>query len=313
MMTLQFEDVPVSTASPVGTDGEASPRRSKRRHGGGRGSTRRAGQRPNWLGGAGAFVWLGIIIIPIYYIVITSVRPQAGFFSSNQLLPPADPTLDQYALVLQSDFFLYLANSVTITVASVALTVMVSIMAAYVIVRSQARVVRATFSLFLLGLAIPIQATIIPLFYMVSQVGLYDTLWALILPGVGFAIPITVLILTNFVRDIPGELFESMKVDGASNWKILFSLVIPLSRPAIVTVAIYNALNVWNGFLFPLVLTQSPEKRVLPLSLWTFQGEFSVNVPAVLAAVVLSTLPVLVLYILGRRQLVSGMTAGFSK
>jgi raffinose/stachyose/melibiose transport system permease protein len=80
-----------------------------------------------------------------------------------------------------------------------------------------------------------------------------------------------------------------------------------------VTVAIYNGLHVWNGFLLPLVLTQSPELRVLPLALWTFQGEYSVNIPAVLASVMLSTLPILVLYVLGRRQLLSGLTAGFSK
>jgi raffinose/stachyose/melibiose transport system permease protein len=275
--------------------------------------TKRAGQKPNWLGGLGAWIWLAIIVIPIYYIVITSIRPQAGFFSSNQLIPPLDPTLDGYALVLQSDFFLYLANSVIITVASVVVTVFVCIMAAYAIVRSQTRFTRASFSFLLLGLAIPLPATIIPLFYMLSKAGLYDSLAALILPSIGFAVPVTVLILSNFIRDIPKELFESMKVDGSSNWRTLFSLVLPLARPAIVTVGLYNALNVWNGFLFPLVLTQSPDKRVLPLSLWTFQGSFSVNVPAVLAAVVLSTLPIFILYILGRRQLIAGMTAGFSK
>ena len=288
------------------------PKADKSQQGGNR-PTKRAGHHPNILGGLGAFIWLAIIIIPIYYIVITSVRPQEGFFSSNQLLPPANPTLDQYALVLESDFFLYLTNSVIVTVGAVVITVFVCVMAAFTIVRSQTRFVRMIFSLFLLGLAIPLQATIIPLFYMLTKAGLYDTLWALILPSVGFAIPLTVLILANFIRDIPNELFESMKVDGSSNWRILFSLVIPLSRPALVTVGLYNALNVWNGFLFPLILTQSPDMRVLPLSLWTFQGQFNVNVPAVLAAVVLSTLPIFVLYVFGRRQLVSGMTAGFGK
>jgi len=276
-------------------------------------SRRRAGGRPNVLAGLGGTLWLLIIILPLYYVVITSVRPQEGFFGSNQLLPPTDPTFDQYALVLQSDFFRYLFNSVVVTVATVIVTVLVSLMAAFAIVRSSTRFVRLSFSVFLLGLAIPLQATIIPLFYMLSQIGLYDTLWALILPSVGFAIPLTVLILSNFIRDIPGELFESMRVEGASQWRMLFSLVLPLSRPAIVTVALYNALNVWNGFLFPLVLTQNPDNRVLPLSLWTFQGQFTVNIPAVLAAVVLSTLPIFVLYVVGRRQLVSGMTAGFGK
>ncbi|WP_138419235.1 carbohydrate ABC transporter permease [Sinomonas gamaensis] len=269
--------------------------------------------RPNYLAGLGGFVWLAIIIVPIYYIVITSVGQQSDFYTGNPLLPSSNPTLDSYQAVLDNDFFLYLANSLVVTVASVVVTVGISLMAAYAIVRSRARVVRLTFSLFLLGLAIPLQATIIPLYYMIGQAHLYDTLLALILPSIAFAIPITVLILVNFIRDIPGELFESMRVDGASHWRMFLSLIIPLSRPAIATVTLYNALNVWNGFLFPLVLTQSPDKRVLPLALWTFQGQFTINVPAILAAVVLSTLPIFVLYVLGRRQLVAGLTAGFGK
>lgn len=273
----------------------------------------RDSRRPNVLGAIGGWIWLAVIILPIYYIVITSLRPQEGFYSSNQLLPPAHPTLDQYALVLQSDFFRYLANSVIVTVASVVVTVAISLAAAYAIVRSQTRFTRFGFSVFLIGLAVPLQATIIPLFSMMSRVGLYDSLLALILPSIGFAIPITVLVLSNFLRDLPGELFESMRVDGASHWRMLVSLVAPLSRPALVTVAIYDALTVWNGFLFPLVLTQSPENRTLPLSLWTFQGQFSVNVPATLAAVVLSTLPIFALYLVGRRQLVAGITAGFGR
>jgi len=270
-------------------------------------------RRPNVLGATGAFIWLGIIIVPIYYIVITSLRRQEGYFTDNQLLPPANPTLESFGLVLERGFLLYFANSVIVTVASVAITVVVSLLAAFVIVRSTRWTARASFSLLLMGLAIPLQATIVPLFYMISKVGLYDSLWAIILPSIGFAIPVTVLILVNFVRDIPRELFDSMRVDGSGQFRILWSLVAPLARPAIVTVAVYDALTVWNAFLFALVLTQSPENRVLPLSLWTFQGEFNVNVPGIMAAVVLSTIPILVLYIVGRRQLVSGMTAGFSK
>lgn len=274
---------------------------------------RRTSRRPNVLGAVGGWLWLAVIVLPIYYIVITSVRPQDGFFSSNQLVPPLHPTLSQYGLVLQSDFVLYLVNSLIVTVASVVVTVAVSLAAAYAIVRSNTRFTKTVFSVFLVGLAVPLQATIIPLFYMMSKAGLYDSLTALVLPSIGFAIPLTVLILSNSLRDLPNELFESMRVDGASNWRVLVSLVTPLARPAIITVVIYDALTVWNGFLFPLVLTQSPDKRTLPLSLWTFQGQFSVNVPATLAAVVLSTLPIFVLYLVGRRQLVAGITAGFGK
>ena len=104
-----------------------------------------------------------------------------------------------------------------------------------------------------------------------------------------------------------------MRVDGATDWRMLWSLALPLARPALMTVGVYVGLNVWNGFLFPLILTQSSSVRVLPLSLWTYQGQFAVNVPAVLAAVTLSAVPVLAAYIVGRRQLVSGLTAGFGK
>ena len=273
-------------------------------------STRHVHQRRNWVGGVFSWIWLAVILLPIYYIVVTSVTRQGEYYTRNPLAPPADPTLDSYGLVFQTGFIGYFLNSVIVTAGAVIITVAICVPAAYVIVRSRRRFVRATYSLFLLGLAIPLQATIIPLFYMLNQVKLYDTLWAIILPSAGFAIPITVLILVNFLRDIPGELYESMRVEGAGHATLLFRLVIPLARPAIATVVIYDALQVWNGFLLPLVLTQSDVMRVLPLALWNFQGQFSVNVPATLAAVVLSAIPILVLYVLARRQLVSGLTAG---
>ncbi|HEV6955446.1 MAG TPA: carbohydrate ABC transporter permease [Promicromonospora sp.] len=268
---------------------------------------------PNVVGALAGWLWLAVIIVPIYYIVVTSLRPQADYFAENTLSWPSHPTLDAYAEVLANDFLRYLTNSVVVTAVSVAVVLAVSLMAAYVVVRSRRRGAARLFQVFLLGIAIPIQATIVPVYYLIVQLGLYDTLWALILPSTAFAVPLSVLILTTFLRDVPRELFESMRVDGAGEWRTLWSLALPLTRPAVVTVGVYDALQVWNGFLFPLVLTQSADTRVLPLSLWEFQGEFSLNVPAVLAAVVLSVLPVLAAYVVGRRQLVSGLTAGFGR
>lgn len=270
-------------------------------------------RRMNVAGGLGGWIWLAVVILPIYYVVINSVKDQAGFFMSNGLAPSGQPTLDNYRLVLQSGFTRYFLNSAIVAVGSVVPTLGVAFMASYAIVRGKTRFIAATSTTFLLGLALPIQATIIPIYYMISALHMYDTLTALILPSIAFAIPISVLILNNFVRNIPSTLFESMRLDGCSEWQMMWRLAAPIARPGIVTVGIYDALHVWNSFLFPLILTQSPEVRVLPLSLWTFQGEFTVNVPAVLAAVVLSTLPLLVLYIFGRRQLLSGLTAGFGK
>ncbi|OUM43275.1 ABC transporter permease [Arthrobacter agilis] len=268
---------------------------------------------PNFLGGLGGWVWLALIILPVYYVVITSLKNQAGFFGSNPLAPSTSPTLVNYQTVLEANFVRYFMNSVIVTLGSVIPAVVVSFMAAYAVVRGSGRIIGSAHTLFLMGLAIPLQATIIPIYFMITKAHLYDTLLALILPSIAFAIPISVLILSNFLRDVPRELFESMRLDGCSEFTMMWRLALPLVRPAVVTIAIYNALHVWNGFLFPLILTQSPDKRVLPLSLWAFQDEFTVNIPAVLAAVVLSTLPLVVLYVLARRQLVSGLTAGFNK
>jgi raffinose/stachyose/melibiose transport system permease protein len=274
----------------------------------------RSAGRPNWLGGAAGWIWLGIVIIPVYWIVITSFKTQDSYFAANPLAPPTSPTLENYRLVIQSDFPRYFVNSVIVTIGAIVPAVVLSFMAAYAIVRGAGKWTLSWISaLFLMGLAIPIQATIIPVYLIIIKLGLYDSLMALILPSIAFAIPLSVLVLSNFIRDVPKELFESMRLDGANEWRTLWSLAFPLTRPALVTVAIYNGLAIWNGFLLPLILTQSPDKRLLPLALWTFQGQYSVNIPAVLASVVLTTLPILILYVVGRRQLLSGLTAGFSK
>ena len=274
----------------------------------------RGARRPNWLGGAAGWLWLLIVIVPIYWIVITSFKTQSNYFQTNPLAPPAEPTLDNYNVVIEADFVRYFVNSTIVTLGAVVPAVLISFMAAYAIVRAgDWWVLRSVNSLFLMGLAIPLQAAIIPVYLIVIRLHLYDTLLAIILPSIAFAIPLSVLVLTNFIRDVPKELFDSMRVDGASEWGTLRHLAFPLTRPALVTVSIYNGLAIWNGFLLPLILTQSPNQRTLPLALWTFQGQYSINVPAVLASVVLTTLPILFLYAVGRRQLLSGLTAGFSK
>ncbi|CAA9410928.1 MAG: ABC transporter, permease protein 2 (cluster 1, maltose/g3p/polyamine/iron) [uncultured Rubrobacteraceae bacterium] len=258
-------------------------------------------------------VWLFVAFYPVLFMLGASLRTQESFLGGSAWLPPLRPTFENYALVLSSGFWLYLLNSVVVVAASVLLIVASSLLTAYVIARVKGRLVQAVFNVFLLGLAIPLQASIIPIYILMIQLGIYDTLLALVFPFVAFGIPLTVLILVNFIRDIPRELYEAMVIEGASHWQVLRALVIPLSRPALVTVTIYNALQVWNGFLFPLILTQSPNVRVLPLALWTFRGEFTINIPAIMAAVFLSSLPIVFLYIVARRQLLSGLTAGFGK
>ena len=258
-------------------------------------------------------IWLAIALLPILYMAMTSLRRLTAFFTDVPWLPPSHPTLENYQNVLANDFGLYFVNTVFVTVVSVLLITTVSLFAAYAISKIRNRFTQFVFSLFLLGLATPLQATIIPIYAMITNLHLYDTLFALIPPYVAFGIPLSVLVLVTYIRDIPKELHESMLLDGAGHFRILYSLILPLSRPALITIIIYETIQVWNGFLFPLVLTQSANIRVLPLALWNYQGQFTTNVPAILAAVILSATPIILLYIFGRRQLLGGLTAGFSR
>ncbi|MFJ8545317.1 carbohydrate ABC transporter permease [Streptomyces sp. NPDC093586] len=265
------------------------------------------------LSGAAALVWTALVVVPVYWLVVTSLRTRTDFTTDSPLAPPGHPTLDNYRTVLDGDFTTYLLNSVVVTVATVALTVVAALMAAFCIVRYTNPWSRLSFRLYLLGLAIPLQAVIIPVYLLIIRMQMYDSLLAIVLPSAAFALPVTVMILVSFLRDIPRSLFEAMIVDGAGDWRMLFSLAAPMARPALMTVAVYDALQVWNGFLFPLILTQSGDKAVLPLALTLYRGQFGIDVPATMAAVVLSTLPMLVVFVLARRQLVAGLTAGFSK
>ena len=271
------------------------------------------GKQINIVGGLLGWVWLAVVVVPVYYILVTSVRNQNDLFSQNLLSLPSHITFGAYRKVFQNHFLRYIWNSVFVTVVTVAIILLVTFMVAYMIVRRNDKWSRRVYKFIITGLAIPMQAVIIPVYYLIIRIGLYDTLWALILPSAAFAIPISVMILTNFLRDIPQSLFEAMSVDGASEFMTMTKLAVPMVRPAIITVAIYDGLNVWNGFLFPLILTQSADNRVIPLSLWLFQGQFTVDTPGILAAVVISVLPILTAYIFGRKQMVAGLTAGFSK
>jgi raffinose/stachyose/melibiose transport system permease protein len=292
---------------------ESAPRRDGNRPQQGTSLGRRL-LRLNWFGGGLGWIWLLIVMLPLYWIVITSFKTQSNYFVSNPLKPPTDITFENYKLVIEAHFVRYFFNSVIVTAGATIPAVLFSLMAAYAVVRGATnRWLKGINALFLMGLAIPLQAVIIPVYLIIIRAHLYDSLLAIILPSAAFAIPLSVLVLSNFIRDVPKELFESMRMDGATEWGTLWRLAFPLTRPALVTVTIYSALQIWNGFILPLILTQSPNQRTMPLALWSFQSEFGVNVPAVAASVTLTTIPIVLAYAIGRRQLLSGLTAGFGK
>ncbi|OLT15203.1 ABC transporter permease [Pseudonocardia sp. CNS-139] len=248
--------------------------------------------------------------MPLYFLAVTGFRASGDYLADGPTAPPTNLTFDNYAEVLTSEFPRYFVNNALVTIACVAIVLALAAPAAYAIVRSRSRLVYHSLSFMLLGLAVPSQAVIVPLYLMITQMRLYDSLLAIILPTAAFALPFSVVVLTASLRDVPNELYEAITVDGAGPVRAFFTLVLPLSRPGLATVGIFTALQAWNGFLFPLVLTQDPSVRVLTLGLWDFQGQYGTNVPLVTAAVTLSLLPLLVGYLLGRRFLLAGLTAG---
>lgn len=257
-----------------------------------------------------SLVWLIIVFYPIFYILFSSFHAQKGFLTGNVWLPPAHPTIQNYADVLQNGFFQYFMNSVIVSVASIVCIVMFSLTASYVLVKVTTPLSKFIFSMFLTALAIPLQALIIPIYSMVFHAGMYDKYWGLILPSIAFGLPLSILILVNFLRDIPNALYDSMMMDGVGEYGLLIRLVLPLTLPAVIAVAIYQFIQVWNNFLFPLVLTQSQSMRLLPLAVVSFVGEHSIDIPGIMATVVLSALPLILAYIFSRKYLLMAMSSG---
>lgn len=251
--------------------------------------------------------WLVIVVAPLYYMILASFRTQGTYLTASPWIPTGGLSVGSYRTVFAAGLGTYALNSVILTAVCIAVTATLSLGAAYRIIRRNSRAVGVSFTIMLFGLAIPIQAIIVPIYILIYKMHLYDTLFALILTLSAAAIPVSVLIMVSFVRDIPRDLINAMLVDGGTEWTVFRQLIWPLSRPVMATLAIYNGLNVWNNFLLPLVLTTSNSVAVLPLGLTRLEGLYSINVPAVMAGVLLSVLPLLVLFVFMRRQVMNSL------
>jgi raffinose/stachyose/melibiose transport system permease protein len=258
-----------------------------------------------------ALVWLVVVGAPIYYMIVASIEPTSVYLSANPWFPTKGVTGANYGAVFSSGIVSYFFNSVIVAGSTTILAVTVSLLAAYAIVVHAGRWTGIVFRCFLVGFAVPIQALMIPLYLAILRIGLYDSLLGLILPMAAFSLPITILVLVNFLRDVPRSLIDAMRVDGAGPLRVLIRLVLPLSWPAIATVGVFDLVISWNNFVFPLILTQSPSEATLPLAVFNFEGNHLQNVPEIMAAVALSAVPLFVLYLVARRRLMAGLAAGF--
>jgi xylobiose transport system permease protein len=264
-------------------------------------------RRPNYLAGLGSLVWLFLVGLPLYVMLAATFRSRSDYTTNGPLSFPKHFTLHNYTQDFSNGFGRYFLNTVLVTLAVVGIVLLLVPPLSYAIVRSRGRITTGVFRLFLLGLAIPAQAVIVPMFYVISKAGLYDNLIGVILPTAAFSLPVCALILTGVMRDITPDLYEAMAMDGAPPWRVFFQLVLPLSKGGLSTIVVFSALQAWNGFLFPLVLTQSDSSKVITLGLYNFQTEHGIDIPGVLAAVVLSMLPIFIVYLFARRALVQGL------
>ncbi|WP_129669768.1 carbohydrate ABC transporter permease [Phytoactinopolyspora endophytica] len=263
--------------------------------------------RPNWIAGGLSTIWLIIIGVPIISMIVWGLTTERAFRDAGPLAIPTVWTFDNVTEIIDRGFLGYYWNTAIITVASIALSLVLALPAAYAIVRSRSWLASASFRMFLLGLAIPAQAVIIPLYLIITEMGLYDTLIAVILPTVAFTLPLVILILSGALRDVPRDVYEAMTLDGAGSFRMLVNAVIPIARGSISAVCIFVGLNAWNSFIFPLIFIRSEENTVVTLGLRQFQQEFAVDIPGLMMAVLISAIPVFLLYLFARRWLIAGL------
>jgi raffinose/stachyose/melibiose transport system permease protein len=260
-----------------------------------------------------AFAWLIVTGLPFYYMIVTSFKSLGEFLSGGLFKLPVSWIPLNYIKVFEGSFLRYLLNSVILITITLALLLLLSACAAYPLARMKFRLNGPIFSIIVAGMSVPIYITLIPLFIMAINTNTYDTRWALIGPNLAFNLPMSVFILTSFMQSIPKELEEAAEIDGCGQFSTFFKIIFPLSGPGLATLGIYNGVVIWNEFCFVMVLTQSPAIRTLPLAVWDYQGQYSVNIPLILAVLVLSSLPIIILYIFGQDKLVKGMMVGAVK
>lgn len=260
-----------------------------------------------------AAAMLVLSVLPFIFMVLNSFKGKFEMLTKGVFSLPASLNFANYQEVVTKGFFRYFFNSVLVLLIALVILLFISACASYPLARFKFRLNGFFYGIIVACMAIPIHITLIPVFQMTKKVGIYDTLGALIGPDVAFAVPISVFILTSFMKGIPKEIEESAQIDGCNRYRMFFSMILPLSKPGLSTLAIYNGVNIWNEFSFSYTLTQSVKNRTLPLAVWDFQGQYAMNTPMIMAVLTLTVLPMILLFIVAQDKLVKGMTAGAVK
>lgn len=252
-------------------------------------------------------VVLAITLLPMLYLVLSGFRT-TGQLGSNPNGLPHPWVWNNYSTILTSAvFWQAVENSAIIAVVATGLAVVLGSMAAFALSRYTFRGREGLFLLFTAGLLFPLNTAALPLFLLLQKIGLNDNMFGVALPEAAFSLPVTIIILRPFMRAIPGELEDAATVDGATRFRFLMRILLPLSRPALITVGILAFVTSWNTFLLPLIVFSTPSHFTLPLAVAMFQSQYSTDTAKVFAYTALSMLPALSVFVFAQRYLVGGL------
>ena len=255
-----------------------------------------------------AIFFVGICIAPVLYIIIGGFRTNSQITTDPSGLPDPWVMRNYVDVLVHSVFWRQIANSTIAAVGTTAGVVVLGVMASYVIARYEFRGRGAMYSLFAAGLMFPITVAITPLYILVRDLGMMNSLTGIIVPQIAFALPVTVIILVPFLRAIPKELEEAAAIDGASRLAFFFRMVVPLSVPGVVTVGILAFIASWNSYLLPLFILNNEASYTLPLGVQAFASQYSVDTARVLAFTSLSMIPALIFFSFFQKRIVGGLT-----
>jgi len=259
-------------------------------------------------------IYLLVTTFPFYYMLLTSLRIPRDVYRRTGMLTPDNLTLDNYVTVLTSTGMrTWIANSLFVAVVSTTIAVVISVLAAYALARLKFFGGKTLAKSVLFTYLVPSSLLFIPLFLIMSRLGLLNTLWALIISYLTFNVPFCTWLLLGYFRTIPEELEDAARIDGCSRMGVLGRIVLPLAGPGIVTAFIFGFTNAWNEFLFAVVMAQRSELRTIPAGLYSFQVGDVLLWGQLMAASLIATLPVIVLFILVQRFVVQGLTVGAVK
>lgn len=255
-----------------------------------------------------------IQIFPLIWLLDFSLASSTEMFTNGLLIIPEKIQWGNYVTAfVDGHFLLYLKNSIVINTLAVLLVIIISIMAAYAIRRMRWKLSGFVKTILLLGMMIPIHATLLPNYKIYNAVGLTDTIWALLIPYVAFSLPQGLFLMTGFIDSIPWELEEAAVMDGCSIYRIVFQIITPMLKPSIATVAIMTFLNNWNEFIMASTYLSKPAWKTLPFSVLEFTGQYSSNYAVQFAVMSLTAAPAVIVYIILNKHITKGVAMGAVK